>query len=66
VSTLKLWYNKTLKESVDKSRLYHQLVPMEIQYEYGITRVNQNYNSKCLIKNIHNQLFYFTGRSSNT
>ncbi|XP_025415855.1 glutathione hydrolase 1 proenzyme-like isoform X2 [Sipha flava] len=38
VSALKLWYNKTLKEAVDKPRLYHQLVPMIVQYEYGTTK----------------------------
>lgn len=43
VSALKLWYNKTLKESVDKSRLYHQLVPMVVEYEYGITKVKANF-----------------------
>ncbi|XP_029347726.1 scoloptoxin SSD20-like [Acyrthosiphon pisum] len=25
----------TLKEVIDKPRIYHQLVPMEVQYEYG-------------------------------
>ncbi|CAI6348282.1 unnamed protein product [Macrosiphum euphorbiae] len=35
VSALKLWYNMTLKEVIDKPRIYHQLVPMEVQYEYG-------------------------------
>lgn len=39
ISSLKLWYNLTLKEAVDKPRIYHQLVPMEIQYEYGMTKV---------------------------
>ncbi|XP_026813149.1 glutathione hydrolase 1 proenzyme-like isoform X1 [Rhopalosiphum maidis] len=38
VSALKLWYNKTLKEVIDKPRIYHQLVPMEVQYEYGTTK----------------------------
>ncbi|XP_060841452.1 scoloptoxin SSD14-like [Rhopalosiphum padi] len=38
VSALKLWYNKTLKEAIDKPRIFHQLVPMQIQYEYGTTR----------------------------
>ncbi|VVC34643.1 Hypothetical protein CINCED_3A018712 [Cinara cedri] len=37
-AALKFWYNKTLKESLDKPRIYHQLMPMEIQYEYGMTR----------------------------
>ncbi|KAL5244956.1 hypothetical protein ACI65C_012366 [Semiaphis heraclei] len=34
----KLWYNNTLKEVLDKPRIYHQLVPMEIQYEYRTTK----------------------------
>ncbi|XP_027844972.1 scoloptoxin SSD14-like isoform X3 [Aphis gossypii] len=38
VSAYKLWYNKTLKEVIDKPRIYHQLVPMEVQYEYGTTK----------------------------
>ncbi|KAE9545643.1 hypothetical protein AGLY_001186 [Aphis glycines] len=38
VSAYKLWYNKTLKEAIDKPRIFHQLVPMQIQYEYGITK----------------------------
>ncbi|XP_022182527.1 gamma-glutamyltranspeptidase 1-like isoform X2 [Myzus persicae] len=38
VSALKLWYNMTLKEVIDKPRIYHQLVPMEVQYEYGTTK----------------------------
>uniref|UniRef100_A0A2H8TUN5 Gamma-glutamyltranspeptidase 1 n=2 Tax=Melanaphis sacchari TaxID=742174 RepID=A0A2H8TUN5_9HEMI len=37
VSALKLWYNKTLKEVIDKPRIYHQLMPMRVQYEYGTT-----------------------------
>lgn len=31
------WFNHTIKESVDASRVHHQLFPMEIIYEYGIT-----------------------------
>ncbi|XP_050439961.1 scoloptoxin SSD14-like [Adelges cooleyi] len=38
VAALVLWYNKSLKEAVDESRLYHQLVPMKIDYEYGVLR----------------------------
>lgn len=37
-SALKLWYNKTLKEVIDKPRIYHQLMPMQVQYEYGTTK----------------------------
>jgi len=42
VSALQLWYNMTLKESSDKPRIYHQLVPMQVEYEYGVTRVSYN------------------------
>ncbi|VVC34645.1 Hypothetical protein CINCED_3A012630 [Cinara cedri] len=38
VTALTLWYNKTLKQAVDKPRIYHQLLPMQVQYEYGTTR----------------------------
>ncbi|VVC34640.1 Hypothetical protein CINCED_3A006787 [Cinara cedri] len=38
VSALKLWHNKTLKEAIDEPRIYHQLMPMEVQYEYGTTK----------------------------
>lgn len=24
---------------IDKPRIYHQLIPMEVQYEYGTTKV---------------------------
>jgi len=39
----KLWYNNTLKEVLDKPRIYHQLVPMEIRYEYRTTKVKSVY-----------------------
>jgi len=54
VSALKLWYNKTLKEVIDKPRIFHQLVPMQVQYEYGTTRVILEYNSftKYFIDNV--------------
>jgi len=29
----------TLKEVIDKPRIYHQLMPMVVQYEYGTTKV---------------------------
>jgi len=50
VSALKLWYNKSLKESIDKARIYHQLVPMVVEYEYGTTKVRE--------KRIINRLYY--------
>lgn len=30
----------SIKEAVDESRIHHQLSPMEISYEYGVTEVN--------------------------
>lgn len=39
VSALKLWCDKTLKEALDEPRIYHQLMPMIVQYEYGTTKV---------------------------
>ncbi|CAH2048696.1 unnamed protein product, partial [Iphiclides podalirius] len=33
----KLWFGQTVKQAVDEPRLYHQLLPMRIDYEYGVT-----------------------------
>lgn len=30
-----LWFDQNLKEAVDAPRIYHQLYPMKVQYEYG-------------------------------
>jgi len=30
----------TIKEALDKVRVHHQLFPMSIDYEYGLTEVN--------------------------
>uniref|UniRef100_A0A2H8TL05 Gamma-glutamyltranspeptidase 1 n=1 Tax=Melanaphis sacchari TaxID=742174 RepID=A0A2H8TL05_9HEMI len=38
VSALLLWYNKTLKEAIEEPRLYHQLIPMQVDYEYGVLK----------------------------
>uniref|UniRef100_A0A2S2NKJ0 Gamma-glutamyltranspeptidase 1 n=1 Tax=Schizaphis graminum TaxID=13262 RepID=A0A2S2NKJ0_SCHGA len=38
VSALILWYNKTLKEAIEEPRLYHQLIPMQVDYEYGVLK----------------------------
>ncbi|XP_026812485.1 glutathione hydrolase 1 proenzyme-like isoform X2 [Rhopalosiphum maidis] len=38
VSALVLWYNKTLKEAIEEPRLYHQLIPMRVDYEYGVLK----------------------------
>ncbi|KAK9883484.1 hypothetical protein WA026_001658 [Henosepilachna vigintioctopunctata] len=33
-----LWMGQNLKEAIDAPRIYHQLYPMKIEYEYGITQ----------------------------
>ncbi|XP_046391098.1 scoloptoxin SSD14-like isoform X2 [Ischnura elegans] len=33
-----LWFNKTIKEAIDASRIHHQLFPMKLQYEYGVIK----------------------------
>lgn len=32
-----IWFGEGIKEAVDASRIHHQLFPMEISYEYGVT-----------------------------
>jgi len=56
VTALKLWYNKTLKEVIDKPRIFHQLVPMQVQYEYGTPRVMLKY--KMFTKYFTNSIIY--------
>ncbi|XP_068633191.1 glutathione hydrolase 1 proenzyme-like isoform X2 [Battus philenor] len=34
----KLWFGQSIKEAVDEARLHHQIFPMQVQYEYGITQ----------------------------
>lgn len=31
-----LWFGEDIKEAVDASRIHHQLMPMQISYEYGV------------------------------
>ncbi|XP_058468197.1 glutathione hydrolase 1 proenzyme-like isoform X2 [Malaya genurostris] len=31
-----LWFDNNIKEAVDTPRIHHQLIPMAVQYEYGI------------------------------
>ena len=37
-----LYLGQSVKEAVDARRLHHQLVPMEIKYEEGVTKVCRN------------------------
>ncbi|PSN54339.1 Gamma-glutamyltranspeptidase 1 [Blattella germanica] len=30
------WFNETIKQAVDAGRIHHQVIPMEVSYEYGI------------------------------
>lgn len=31
-----LWMNQDIKEAVDAPRIHHQLIPMAVQYEFGV------------------------------
>lgn len=33
-----LWMKNSIKEAVDAARIHHQLFPMEVSYEFGVTR----------------------------
>jgi gamma-glutamyltranspeptidase / glutathione hydrolase / leukotriene-C4 hydrolase len=35
-----LWFGSTIKEAIDEPRFHHQLVPNEVQYEYGNIEVS--------------------------
>ena len=34
-----LYLGQSVKEAVDSRRLHHQLIPMELKYEDGVTKV---------------------------
>lgn len=55
MSALKLWFKKNLKEGIDKPRVFHQLLPMQIEYENGIAKVKKKYN---IIKYVYNKNHY--------
>ncbi|KAG8223925.1 hypothetical protein J437_LFUL003732 [Ladona fulva] len=40
VSIFNLWFNQTIKEAIDSSRIHHQLFPMHLQYEHGFLKQN--------------------------
>lgn len=45
----KLWFEQTIKEAVDEARIHHQIFPMTVQYEFGITEVSKTYSFLYLI-----------------
>lgn len=44
-----LWMGQDIKEAIDAPRIYHQLVPNVLEYEYGVLEVSFQNNSCCLI-----------------
>lgn len=39
VTIRKLWFDQTIKEAVDEARIHHQITPMHVEYEFGVTEV---------------------------
>jgi gamma-glutamyltranspeptidase/glutathione hydrolase/leukotriene-C4 hydrolase len=35
-----LWLDEGIKEAVDARRIHHQLFPMEVGYDYGVSDVS--------------------------
>lgn len=35
------WLGQTIKQAVDAPRIHHQVFPMEINYEYGVLKVEK-------------------------
>lgn len=35
----KLWFDQSIKEAVDEARIHHQITPMHVEYEFGVTDV---------------------------
>lgn len=33
-----LWMNNTIKEAIDAPRIHHQLFPMVLEYQFGVTK----------------------------
>lgn len=44
VTVRHLWEGKNIKEAIDERRFHHQLLPMQINYEYGILEVTYPLN----------------------
>lgn len=55
-----LWFDQDIKQAVDFSRFHHQLIPMEIQYEYGNLDVIMKYTIQYYANMYYNiELFSF-------
>ncbi|CAH0715406.1 unnamed protein product, partial [Brenthis ino] len=37
VTMRKLWFDQSIKEAVDEPRIHHQIFPMNVEYEFGVT-----------------------------
>ncbi|CAH1638310.1 unnamed protein product [Spodoptera littoralis] len=37
VTIRKLWFDQSIKEAVDEARIHHQITPMHVEYEFGVT-----------------------------
>jgi gamma-glutamyltranspeptidase/glutathione hydrolase/leukotriene-C4 hydrolase len=35
-----LWFGEGIKQAVDASRIYHQIFPMKVDYDYGVLDVS--------------------------
>ena len=44
VALLNLWGGRSIKEATDARRLHHQVFPMNLEYEFGVSQVSWNRN----------------------